>query len=692
MYTFIDVNKASESDVLPSEALKINGEYIENQITGYRTLNVSGREALSPELDYYETGVRDGSKLKSKRYPARTIVITYQLIAESSEAFREAYNKLGAILDVEEAQLIFNDEPDKYYIGTPSAINAIEPGRNSVVGEIEIFCADPFKYSVIEYEATPFVDDYSSVLIDYKGTYKAFPVLEADFFNEDEAGDDGESEVTLTGKGDCGYIAFFDENKRIIQIGDPYEEDGVNAYPKSQTLINQTFLTNLSWGTTAKKLWAVNAGKSLTNDTVEAGTVAMNVASYAVPSNPASTSATILNRKQSNGGAPLFYYTVSAKTSGRTANSVKVDVTITTALARDASYFGHGYGLNGSLFMGGSWHTVTLKTTKEWWEGRTGHVANMSFTVSGLSNTTSALTGIKFKAVRSDSVGGAAGILSETACSNLPISTYEESVPETYYLSASSYGTASDKWHGPSITRSIGADASGEVGAKNFTFTYKQKISIGNGKKDSNQTGVFQMQLLSADNVVVAGVRIHKNKAGTSANCVYYINDAKAYTRSIDLSYQNKYLGTKEANIEPSIIIKQDNKITFSIAGHKLTFKNDAMKDIKVTKVTFAFDQYSSLPALSYNGLYWAKFVKNNCETWKDIPNKFSANDVLEADCKNGEIYLNGILSPELGALGNDWEKFYLTPGLNQIGFSYSDWIEKAYAPNIKIRYREVFL
>ena len=53
MYTFIDVNKASESDVLPSEALKINGKYIENQITGYRTLNVSGREALSPELDFY---------------------------------------------------------------------------------------------------------------------------------------------------------------------------------------------------------------------------------------------------------------------------------------------------------------------------------------------------------------------------------------------------------------------------------------------------------------------------------------------------------------------------------------------------------------------------------------------------------------------------------------------------------------
>ena len=56
MYEFRDVNEYSEGTKLPSEALKINGEYIENLITGYRTLTVSGREALSPELNYFETG------------------------------------------------------------------------------------------------------------------------------------------------------------------------------------------------------------------------------------------------------------------------------------------------------------------------------------------------------------------------------------------------------------------------------------------------------------------------------------------------------------------------------------------------------------------------------------------------------------------------------------------------------------
>jgi hypothetical protein len=111
-----------------------------------------------------------------------------------------------------------------------------------------------------------------------------------------------------------------------------------------------------------------------------------------------------------------------------------------------------------------------------------------------------------------------------------------------------------------------------------------------------------------------------------------------------------------------------------------------------VNEVTFKFLQYKGKTALEKNGLLWVKFIKNNCDTWKELKNKFTANDVVEADCKTGAILLNGVDTPALGALGNDWEEFYLTPGLNQIGFAYSDWVNAAYAPAIKVKYREVFL
>ena len=690
MYDFIDVNEVQAGRKLPAEALQINGEYIENMIDGYRTLYVSGREAMSQELESYEVGVSDGAKLKSRRYPARTITVAYQLIAGSAEEFREKYNQLGGLLNTKDAELIFADEPDKYFTGTPEELGEVDPGRNSVIGEINFYCADPFKYSVVEYEAEPSLDE-GSVLIDYNGTYKSYPTLEASFYSEDEASDDGETVEQLTGSGDCGYVAFFTEDEKIIQLGDPDEADAETAYKKSQTLINQKFMSSSAWGSAAKALWTANGGNVLPEGIVQTGSMAMKVASYAVPANPKSTSGTLLNNKQTSQSTPKFYYTVKAKTSGRTASTVKVTVTITASLKTSSSYFGNGYGLKASIYMGGSWHDVTLKKTSAYWRGKTGHTVNLSFTVSGLSAGTKSLTGIKFKVSRTDSYGSA-GILGETACSNLAISDYVADVPETYYLAPSGYGSANGKYHGPSISRTIGADASGEAGAANFSLTYKQKMCIGNGSSDSKQLGAFQAQVSDSAGNVIAGVRIRKSTSGKSASVDYYVNGKMVKTGSVDLSYNNKSFGSKESSVKTSTIQKVGNKITFNIGGTANTFTDDDIQDVKAAKITFMLEQYSTSAALSYNGLYWAKFVKNNCNTLRDIPNKFSADDVVEADCKTATVRLNGVETPTLGALGNDWEDFVLTPGLNQIGLAYSEWVDPAHAPQFKVRYREVFL
>lgn len=691
MYKFIDTTEAYEGADLPSEALQINGQYIENLIEGYRTLHVSGREALSLEIETYETGIRDGSTLKNRRYPARVITVTYQLIAKDSEAFRTAYNALGGLLDVEEAELIFNDEPDKFFKGTLQSIGEVEPGKNAVIGTIEFLCVDPFKYSVTEYTAEPWENDKGTVLIDYNGTYKAFPTLEAEFFNEAEVADDGETAAELTGSGDCGYVAFFNEKEKIIQLGDPDEEDGEgNAYAKAQTLLNQTYKASTAWGSAAKALWATNAGVVLPSNVVQAGSVAMGTASYATEAKAADTSGTLL-KATSKANQPVMHWTVKAKATNRTASGVKVTIAITAALDKDSNYFGKGYSLKAHVYIAGAWREVTMKTTSERWEGKSGHTKNIVVNVSGLSASTTSLTGIKFKTSRPDGLG-TAGLLDETACNNLKISAYTAAEAATYYLCPSSYGSSSGKYHGPAITRTLPADASGEVGAVNFTMTYKQKMAIGSGSSDTNQRGAFQCMLSDASGNVVAGVRILKSAAGKKASLLFYVNGKQVHKTDVDLSYNNKYFGSKETAVQTSKITKSGKQVTFAVAGITKSFNDAAIAETAVRKVTFMFEQYSTNAALSYNGLYWAKFVKNNCETWRDVPNKFSANDIVKADCRTGKIYLNGVDSPELGALGNDWEEFYLRPGLNQIGLAYSEWVTATYAPSFRIRYREVYL
>lgn len=678
MYEFRDVNENITQVPVPSEAMQINGVYLETEIEGYRTLYVKGREALSPDLEALEIGTRDGSVRKSKRYPARIITVGYQLISADNAAFREAYNRLGSILNVNDAEIIFNDEDDKFFIGTPTLIDDVEPGRNTITGEIEITCLDPLKYSVVEYEAEPSIDEPMSIFVDYNGTYKSFPVLEADFYNEVEA--DGETTTVLTGNGDCGYVAFFTENEKIIQLGDPDEEDGQAIEGKSETLVSQTFSKTTDWGTAAKALWNQNAGLIAPPNVEKAGTAGMKVATYAVPANPKATSGTILKNKATPSGAPTFYYTVTVRTSGRTSNAVKVNVAITASLKYSTSYFGRGLGLTGSLYIGGAWRNVTIKKTSEYWRGRTGHTVNMSFTVTGLSSGTSALTGIKFKVTRSDGASNVSGRLPETVCSNMPISTYVADVPETYYLGATAYGSVSGKWHGPTIQRAVGS-------AQDFTTSWQQRMSIGNGSSDTRQMGAFQVTLADASKVI-AGIRILKSKAGKNASLVFYVNGEIVYTGEIDLSYGNKYFG----NTGSSSITKTGSKVSFNIGGYSKVFTDPEVEDSAVTQLTICFEQYSSINALTHNGLSQVKFVKHNRDTWQDIPNKFSAGDVLEADCGAGEIYLNGNRAPELGALGNDWEELFLVPGLNQIGVAYSSWVAEGYEPTFKVRYREAFL
>lgn len=772
MYKFIDTTEVSEENILPSEALMINGDYIENLIEGYRTLQVTGREALTAELHSYESGVRDGSVLQSKRYPARYITVKYQLLAKSPEAFRNAFNRLAGILNVEEAELIFNDEPDKFFIGTPEEIEEIPGGTNSVVGSFTIFCADPFKYSVQEYEAEAEANE-NVILIDYTGTYKSYPKLEAEFYEENEFSELLNKILGLSSDGDCGYVAFFNEKEKIIQLGDPDESYG-ETYAKSQTLVNQKFQSSAAWNEVARTNWKVNQGKgSNTDDISIGGDFAMAVDSYVTVTAP-TTSGTLLS-KTSTAAKPHIKYTVSAQTTSRTADTVTVKVTIKTALVgstggttsvskgakitlnktkmysdsetttasstKTGTFYcwdssvvngriritntssnvgksgqvtgwvnvsdigvstssvslAKGYGLKAGIqFNGGDWYYATLKAESATWNGNDEHTTTLSAKVKNITADTISIDDIIFKVERTDDKDGNTGKLDETPCKELEISSYTEPIINTWYLMPLSYGNETySYWHGPSITRTIPADGANIVGAKDFSFTYKQKMSIGNSSSGTQECGLFQSLLRNKDGKIIAGVSIYKNKVGTKTNLRFYVNGKIVHTMEMDLSYNNIYMGNNSTSkgiktVKNSTIIKDGNKIKFNIGGIEKTYTDSSVKNEEVTQITFVMGKYGTKPALTCNGLYWAKFVKNNCDTYADIPNKFSANDIVQADCKSGEIFLNDISTPSLGALGNDWEDFYLSPGMNQIGFSYSDWTENA--PKFKVKYREVFI
>lgn len=155
MYAFVNtVNSGIVGTNLPTEAMSYNGVYLENEIDGYRTLSVTGRELMESEVKHTEIDGMDGSYYRYKTTPARTITVKYQLRARGSREFREAYNKMNKLLSDEQVKVVFNDESDKYFIGTKTSNTQVDGGSNNVIGEIEIYCSDPRKYSSTEKEFT----------------------------------------------------------------------------------------------------------------------------------------------------------------------------------------------------------------------------------------------------------------------------------------------------------------------------------------------------------------------------------------------------------------------------------------------------------------------------------------------------------------------------------------------------------
>lgn len=244
MYEFIDTTENQNESILPSEALSINGTYIENEIAGYRTLKVEGRESLASEITSSQVGSMNGEYYQEKRDVSREITVTYQLLSSSPAEFREKYNKLCGLLDFEQAQLIFADEQDKYYVGTKSDMEVPEGGRLNVVSSFTIFCADPYKYAVAESSAQ---NSGSTITVNNRGT-KPVPIS-----------------ATAKMKSDNGYFALVLDD-RYWQIGKPEEVDGTTE-EMSVTLFDDHLNVNRGW--------AVNKGITppVTPERLQNGTI-----------------------------------------------------------------------------------------------------------------------------------------------------------------------------------------------------------------------------------------------------------------------------------------------------------------------------------------------------------------------------------------------------------------------------------
>jgi len=502
----------------PVQAMFVNGKYLEQLVTGYRTLKVVGREPLNLDLEHIEIDTSDGGHYKRRRIDSRTIVIHFALTASSPATFAERFNLLKSYLyQIEESRIVFDDEPGKFFIGTYKGIKVDYPGRSASVGEIEIFCADPFKYSTTETTVQMQTVDGEKVLATtYQGTYPAHPVLIA------------------TCDEDNGFYGFAHSSGAMLQIGDPEEVDTQDVQ-RSEMLVNDSFEDGVPSG------WTVNDGLTST---------------------------------------PV------------------VDIQL------------------------GSW--------KECGSTNKGH-----------------------------------GVTPD------------------------SFGTGND-WHGPGLNKVIPEDSNHDVGAKNFTMAWQWEMFA--YRKDELLN--MQVNIVGEKNntkYLLAGVELmdgSPNGFGCAwrlwVNGVIVLQSSSATQTTTN--HDNPWGGI---SCGESVIQKSGKKIAFKVAGQTYTFTNDDYEDLEALEITLYAAGHKTAMTSDHMAFFYVHFRKDAVDVTEDVPNKLMPGDVVVIDTGDGSITVNGTDAPELGAIGNQWEDFVLSPGVNSIVCAASSWVDD---DTYTMKYREVYL
>lgn len=236
------------------------------------------------------------------------------------------------------------------------------------------------------------------------------------------------------------------------------------------------------------------------------------------------------------------------------------------------------------------------------------------------------------------------------------------------------------KWNGPSITKTIPKDSSGTLGARNFVLQADVRFS----NNDPQRGGVQELIVCDADGNHLMGISFRdETEESNAVNIVLYVGD--------NVIFANTYQALSNFT----------GRLTLQKFGSDLYFKidkivngkdwwvwdyhwnDDSYKDKMATQITFWDGVYADHPELDL-GLFSLTFDKYGVDQWTQNPNCFHAEDHIKIACDDHRVltYVNNALSIENQDVGS--KPIMLYPGKNIIKIAYSSWSNR---PDVNITY-----
>ncbi|MDE3293528.1 phage tail family protein [Lacticaseibacillus rhamnosus] len=670
MYDFRETTPFTGADKkqYPAEAMKIDGQYIEDLIPGYQTLQVGGRELLKQDAKSNPIGISDGEMLEYIRNPSREITVGYQLIAADEKSFRTAFYKLSDILHGDTHQVSFNDDLSVYWNAVLTDVDDVPKGRNAITSSFTLFVPDGIAHSVATktFDNTPYKalsdnllhntgDDWNPIIWSLDGTATtqdgittatntSKSVIQTVVDPKDSSWLTSGATVTISvdvkGQGSIGFGYF---------TGSGWEDDSPTQQVNSDEYIRLYFTRTIK---------SVHLDSGNPNFAVDAFCPTSTLTFRHVKADLGPTAS-----PWSPNPADSEYYTDTITVHN--GGTYPVEPVITATMHADNGMVGIVNDRPGILQFGTQ--EIDGFTTEE------SEVALDLAAVQGSHMDNQAATNNPYwggdPSMPNEQIGNA-------------IWTHDDYDGWKVEPNWSSITGDHKYWNGPSIKHNLVQTHNGNF-KSNLTWDVMTRFQTGVSKVGALET------TLESDGKPIFQMILKDNSAlSDQLWWMCYYKGQLVVDRKLDRSIftNDKFIQLELQKYGKSVIFNispwvgnQGRETTISVP---LTFEDADDVETKQFSAWFMRDKTwgESTMYLIASTVKW-----QNVSWYTNIKNRFSNGDVLKIDVANAKTYLNGSLDPTMHTLGNQWEQFKLPPGDTEIAVTPSSWAQP-FACEVEIR------
>ncbi|MEI5841354.1 distal tail protein Dit [Lacticaseibacillus rhamnosus] len=593
-----------------------------------------------------KVGISDGQMLQYMSRDVKTIVVTGIVMNDNLVPLRRS---LAAAIDTDEPQqLIFGDEPDKYYLAIVDSQPTFTEGFRSGTISISFICPDGgIAHSVATktFDNMPYKDMPVNLLTGTRvvntGIIKAGSQGISGSSRDSVSIVGGETytySISMITMGHMGHssIAWLDANKNVIsaQAGtnNPWTANG-GRFSNTFTAPSNAVYANLT-------PWYFS--QVYTSDTnISWNQEKLEVSTSASPWSP-------------NPADPEYYTNTITVHNGGT---YPVEPVITATMHADNGFLGFANSQGGALQFGNP-EEVDGYTSEE------SEVALNLAAVQGSHMDNQAASNNLYwggnSATPNEQVGNA--IWTQDSYDGWKVEPNWSSITGTHLY-----------WNGPSIKHNLAQTHNGNF-TSNLTWDVMTRFQTG-----VSQVGSLETTLESDGKPIFQMILKDNSALSDQIWWMCYYKDQLVVNEQLDRSIftNDKFIQLELQKFGNSVVFRVSpwvgNRGRETTITRQFTFADAASVETKQFSAWFMRDKTwgESTMYLIASTVKW-----QNVSWYTDIKNRFSNGDVITIDVANTKTYFNGNEDRTLHTLGNQWDKFLLPPGDTIIQLMPSSWAQ----------------